>query len=294
MNANDNTNDTQAKTHANAAGVCAAFLVPGSPLPQLRPDVAPWGRIRTALQAAGQALHDARPDCVLVYSTQWMAVLDQLWITRPRSTGVHVDENWHEFGELAFDMSSDTTLAHACIERCLAAGIKARGVDFDAFPIDTGSITASTLMQFGSEDLPVVLAANNLYHDAAQTETLAALAVDAARAQGKRVAVVGIGGLSNRLFREPMDLHTDHIHSPQDDAHNRQLLALLQAGDVAAIRAALPDYVAQAQPEMGMKHLHWVLGALAAQGCGERVRTQLYGYEPLYGSGGAVVGFGVG
>jgi len=73
--------------------VACAFLVPGSPLPQLKPDVAPWGRLRTALEQAGQTLRDTRPDCVLVYSTQWMAVLDQLWITRPRSTGIHVDEN---------------------------------------------------------------------------------------------------------------------------------------------------------------------------------------------------------
>jgi len=273
--------------------VVAAFLVPGSPLPKLRPDVAPWGSMRSALAAAGKSLRESGPDCVLVYSTQWMAVLDQLWITRPRSTGLHVDENWHEFGELPFDLASDVELAKSCISKCLAAGIKARDVDYDAFPIDTGTITAGTLMSFGAEDLPVVIAANNLYHDATQTEALAALAVSAAREQGKRVAVIGIGSLSNAVFREPMqNLQTDQIHSTSDDAHNRKLLALLEAGNVPALRAALPEYVEQARPDMGLKHLHWILGALAEDGCSERyVRAKVHGYEPLYGSGGAVVEF---
>jgi len=160
-------------------------------------------------------------------------------------------------------------------------------VDYDAFPIDTGTIVASTLMGFGTEQLPVVLAANNLYHDAAQTETLGALAVTAAQAQGKRVAVVGIGGLSQRLFREPIDIHTDHIYSAEDDQCNRKLLDLLQAADVDALRTALPDYVEQARPDMGMKHLHWILGAMQ----GRYASAQVYGYEPQYGSAAAVVGF---
>lgn len=267
--------------------IVSAFLVPGSPLPQLRSDVAPWGRLNQALRKAGMALAASRPDVVLVYSTQWMAVLDQLWITRQRSTGVHVDENWHEFGELSFDIASDTGLAEACVQDCRDAGIHARGVDYDQFPIDTGTITVSSLMGFGSEALPVTLAANNLYHDNAQTEQLSRIAVQAAAMQNKRAAVIGIGGLSNTMFRELVPPDSDHVISRSDDDWNRRMLALLECGDAGQLRALMPEYAGQAKAEMGFKHMSWLLGALGEQFQGANVLE----YAPLYGSGGAVVEF---
>ncbi|CAB3642799.1 tRNA U-34 5-methylaminomethyl-2-thiouridine biosynthesis protein [Achromobacter pestifer] len=267
--------------------VVSAFLVPGSPLPQLRPDVAPWGRLADAMRVAGQALAASRPDCVLVYSTQWMAVLDQLWITRARSTGVHVDENWHEFGELPFDILSDVPLAQACVDACGSAGVHARGVDYDGFPIDTGTIAASTMMGFGSQGLPVSIAANNLYHDGAQTEALGRLAAECAGRQGKRVAVLGIGGLSNSMFREPVEPKHDRILSESDDAWNQRMLGLLESGDVDALREQIPHYAREARVDMGFKHFHWVLGALK----GTIKRAEVLEYAPLYGSGGAVVQF---
>lgn len=267
--------------------IVSAFLVPGSPLPQLKSDIAPWGRLNKALQAAGQALAASRPDVVLVYSTQWMAVLDQLWITRPRSTGVHVDENWYEFGDLPFDITSDVDLAKACVQGCRAADINARGVDYDHFPIDTGTITASTLMGFGTDRLPAAIAANNLYHDSAKTEALGKIAVQAAAAQNKKVAVIGIGGLSNSMFRKPVALESDHVISDADDQWNQRVLGLLESGDVEGLRERLPDYASQAKVDMGFKHLSWILGAMGTRYQG----AQVLEYAPLYGSGGAVVEF---
>ena len=111
--------------------VVAAFLVPGSPLPLLRPENLPWGRLATGYERAGRALAAARPDAVLVYSTQWLAVLDQLWQTRPQVSGTHVDDNWYEYGDLDFDIRIDTELAYACIaaspqDRRLFAGSQLR------------------------------------------------------------------------------------------------------------------------------------------------------------------------
>ena len=267
--------------------VVSAFLVPGSPLPQLRPDVAPWGRLRDALALAGKSLAESKPDCVLVYSTQWFAVLDQLWVTRKRSSGLHVDENWHEFGEQNFDIVSDTALAERCVQGSNAGGIRARGVDYDQFPIDTGTITATSLMSIGTDQIPVVMAANNLYHNAEQTEALGGIAL--AAAEGKRVAVIGIGGLSNNMFRETIDLKEDHILSKGDDEWNRRVLALMEGGDVDGLRKVLPQYAAEARADMGFKHLYWLLGAMK----GGFKSATVHEYAPLYGSGGAVVEFRV-
>ena len=107
--------------------LAAAFLVPGSPLPYLRKDNPPWLGLAAGYEKAARALAAARPDVVLLYSTQWMAVLDQLWQERPRLQGLHVDENWYEFGELAFDLSIDAELAQACIENANALGLAFEG-----------------------------------------------------------------------------------------------------------------------------------------------------------------------
>ena len=267
--------------------VVSAFLVPGSPLPRLKPEVLAWGRLAAAMQRAARALEASRPDAVLVYSTQWLAVLDQQWLTRRRSSGVHVDENWYEFGDLPYDILADTELAHACVAASPRIGVHARGVNYDGFPVDTGTIVACSMLGIGTEQRPLVVASNNLYHDAGLTERLGALAADAAAEQGKRVAVVGVGGLSGSLFRTEIDPRSDRLASADDDRWNQRVLQLIETGDVAQLRRVVPEFARQARADMGFKHFHWVLGALKGRFVGARV----HGYGPVYGSGAAVVEF---
>ena len=75
--------------------VVAGVLLPGSPLPLLAPDNPPWTPLVEGMERAGAMLADLGVDVIAVYSTQWVAVLDQLWQTRPLVEGVHVDETWH-------------------------------------------------------------------------------------------------------------------------------------------------------------------------------------------------------
>ncbi len=267
--------------------VVSAFLIPGNPLPCLKPEALAWGRLASAMQRAGRALAASRPDAVLLYSTQWFAVLDQQWLTRRRSQGVHVDENWYEHGDLPYDIHVDTELAHACVAASPKVGVHARGINYDHFPIDSGTISACTLLRIGTESEPVVVASNNLYHDPDTTEKLAAMAVQCAVEQGKRVAVVGVGGLSGSLFRTEIDPSTDRIVEPEEDRWNQQILRLIESGDTTQLRQLIPEYVREARVDMGFKHFHWVLGALRGRFMGARV----HGYGPLYGSGGAVVEF---
>jgi len=266
--------------------VVAAFLLPGSPLPMVQADNPPWGRLAQAMSAAGDALNAAEADTIVVYSTQWIAVLDQLWQTRPRLKGVHVDENWHEYGDLPFDIRIDTKLAAACIEGTAGAGIKAKGVNYDAFPIDTGTIVAAHFLNRAGR-LPWVITANNVYHDWARTAQLGRIAVEAAKKLKRRIAVVGIGGLSGSFFRHGIDIRQDRIASKAEDDWNRKMLALMEKGRVAALLKAVPQYVQEAKVDMGFKHFAFLLGAL-----GNRSRSAtVHGYEPLYGAGSAVVEF---
>ncbi len=275
-----------ARRRDTTPGVVAALLVPGSPLPLLARDNPPWTAIADGLEDAAAALREAEPDVLLVYSTQWLAVLDQPWQTRPRVRGVHVDENWYEYGEIDYDIEIDTELAEACIGACRSLGITARAVNYDGFPVDTGSIVANRFLN-ADDAWPVVMAANNLYHDWEQTLKLGEMAANQAVRLGRRVAVIGVGGLSGSAFRHEIDPADDHIASAGEDAWNRRMLDLMVKGDASAMKALIADYAREARADMGFKHFAWVLGAMG----GRFHSATLHAYGPIYGSGAAVVEF---
>lgn len=264
----------------------ASFLVSGHPLPVLAGDVPVYEPLRKGYAAAAAALAAAEPDVILAYSTQWFAVLDELWQARPRLQGLHVDENWYDWGNLPFDIEIDTQLAEACVKGSSDVGVKAKAVDYDGFPVDSGSIVMANALD-PAHRFRYVLASNNLYHDGATTEKLAAMAVETASRMGRRVALVGVGGLSGTSFRHRIDLNEDHVAQARDDALNRQLLELLKTGDAAGLRGFLPEYAAGAKADMGMKHLHWLLGGMDERWAG----AEILSYGPAYGTGQAIVQF---
>ncbi len=265
--------------------VVSAFLLPGNPLPFLRQDNPPWAVLAEAAKAAGVALRASKPDVLLIYSTQWIAVLDELWQTRPHSTGLHVDENWYDYGDMQMNLRADVELAKACIGAAGEAGIRSRAVDYDDFPIDTGTIVANAFVN-PDGSIPAVVAANNLYHDFAKTEELGRLAARQADLQGKRAAIIAIGGLSSRYFDRDIDIAEDRIVDDEDDVANRALLHMMKTGGADDLRDGIAAYTASIKAEMGLKHLGWLIG-----GVGDYTRAVVHGYGPTYGAGAAVVEF---
>ncbi|MDP6925542.1 MAG: hypothetical protein QGG84_00450 [Rhodospirillales bacterium] len=276
----------QAPKSSLPPGLVSAFLVPGNPLPYLRPDNPPWVPLMEGYKAARQALASSQPDVMLVYSTQWAAVLDQLWQSRPHLQGVHVDANWYEYGDLPFDISVDSPLAERMKDASKEAGVSSKSVDYDQFPIDSGTIVANNLLNPDGR-IPLVIAANNLYHDFDTTRRLGALAVKEAIADGRRVALVGVGGLSGSIFREEINIVDDRIVGASDDRWNQQILELIAHGDHIALEKVVGQYAAKAKADMGFKHFAWLLGGMGNNWMGARVHA----YGPAYGSGAAVIEF---
>ena len=266
--------------------IVSAFMVHGSPLPYLRPDNPPWSRLAAGYRAAGRALVSSRPDTILIYSTQWVAVLDELWQARSQLSGTHVDENWYEFGDLDYDIRIDQPVVEACIEGAKQLGISSKAVDYDQFPIDTGTIVANGYLN-NRGSIPLVIAANNMYHSWDETYQIAAMAAQTADRLGRRIAVVGVGGLSGTIFRHDIDVREDGIASPSDDEWNKRMLTALERGDVQAARDMVPEYAEAARADMGFKHFAWIMGALDGRFHGARIHA----YGAVYGSGAAVVEF---
>ncbi len=266
--------------------VVSAFLVPGSPLPYVQRDNPPWGKLADAMEAAGKSLAASDPDTIIVYSTQWIAVLDQLWQRRPHLQGIHVDENWHEYGDLPFDIKIDVELAEKVVQATNNAGIQSKGVNYDQFPIDTGTIVAANFLNPGNR-IPMLIAANNVYHDWQLTEQLGRIAAEQAAKLNRKVAIVVSGGLSGSFFRNTIDISQDHIVTDNEDDWNRRVLKIIEQGDVAALIEICPRYAAEAKVDMGFKHMAFLLGAMGGRYSGAIV----HGYGPLYGSGGAVLEF---
>ncbi len=265
-------------------GVVAAYLLPASPLLLLRRDVPRYEELLDGFDRVAADLEALEPDTVVIYSTRWYAVLDQLWQGRARMAGLHVDENWHAEGEIRYDVTTDVSLARACVRAAQRAGIASKLVDYAGFPIDSATLVANNLVNPEGR-FPTLVVANNLYHDFDRTRLLGELTAAQATAQGKRVAVLVLGGLSGSEFRDDRPFDEDPIVSATEDDWNRRILELIEARDVEGLLRQLPDFIAQAKADMGFKHLAFALGAAG----GRLGQAQVYAYGPQYGAGAAVV-----
>ncbi|MGE0315690.1 MAG: hypothetical protein AB7P21_29100 [Lautropia sp.] len=265
-------------------GVVAVWMLPASPLLSLRRDEARYADLVAAMERVAGELVDLEPDTLVIYSTRWYAVLDQLWQGRARMSGLHVDENWHQLGEMRYDLTTDVSLARACVRASTRAGISSRLVDYAGFPLDSATLSANALVNPEAR-FPALIVSNNLYQSFDGTRTLGELAAAQAVAQGKRVVVLVLGGLSGSEFRDDRPFADDAIATATDDEWNRRVLKLIEGRDVDALLRELPDFVSQARADMGLKHLAFALGAM-----GGRIGTaKVYAYGPQYGSGAAVV-----
>lgn len=269
---------------ADQPGVVGAFLVPGSPLLSLRPEVPAYADLLSGMEQVSREIDALNPDAIVIYSTRWMAVLDQLWQGRPHISGTHVDENWHEHGEMRFDLFTDVSLARACVKASNKAGVPSKLVDFAGFPIDSGTVSVNSLINANGQ-FPIVAVANNLYHDYEKTRRLGEIAAIQAAAQGKRVVLLAIGDLSGTAFRDDRALDGDKLASLSDDNWNRRVLSLMERRELDELSRLIPEYVSHAKVDMGFKHFAFALGALG----GRLGEVKVLGYGPQYGNGAAVV-----
>jgi 2-aminophenol/2-amino-5-chlorophenol 1,6-dioxygenase alpha subunit len=270
--------------------IVKGYIMPGMPHVMLPTESASRRELRDACRVAGANTQEARPDVLMIFSTQWVSVLGHLIQARPNPTGLHVDENWYDLGNLPYDFRTDLELARRTIDLGTAAGFQVRPVDYEGFPVDTGTLVALNFLNPKNE-IPVVCVSCNIYSGRDEELKLGQAAADAVRALGRRAVVVASTGLSGHYFTREITDDEDRIVTEQDDAENRKLLDLMAAGKVVDAMDLVPEYAAKTGADMQFKSYYWLMGAIGSGRVNSKISGKVLGYGSIWGSGAAVVEF---
>lgn len=262
------------------------LIVPGLPHPLLAPEQnKSWGEIRAAYDSARQKLIDAGVQRIIIYSTQWFSILGHQIQAHPNPEWIHVDQEFHELGDLPYSFSVDVDFAQRYVKKARSRGLHARTVAYHGFPIDTGSIVANNLLNPDNR-FSVGIVSCNMYADRAETVVLGKAAQDALEEDNVPTAVIAVTCLSRRLHTELKAPEDDQISSLMDDEWNQKLLELLSEGRLEDVSQLARTFAAQAHADNKLKAIWW-LGAVMGQH--NKYTGDVLAYGPIFGSGSAVV-----
>lgn len=264
--------------------IISAAMVPGLPHLLLR-DINPtYAQLASAMDQLGDRLARLGVTRVLYYSTQWLSVLGHSVQARVDLSGSHVDENWHDLPDLPFCFRVDRPFAEKLVTAMEHAGYQTRLIDYDGFPVDTGTIVADSMINRGR--FAVGMLSCSVYSDYADTKRLATTLRHVLNSDPNPTAVVCVSALSGRWITHQIDLREDHFSAIEDDGYNRRLIDWIEQGNLQELATHLPGYCAAAKADMGMKALA-VLEGIGALIPGRHARCHAYG--PIYGTGAAVI-----
>ncbi len=267
--------------------ISKAYIVSGMPHVLLASEQSPgWGRLHKAYQALEEEIRHEEADLILYFSTQWLSILGYMFQADPRPEWVHVDQNWHQLGSIPYQFSMDTEFAAAYAEEVDALGYKTRLINYQGFPIDTGTIVAQKLLNPNNR-LPAAIVSCNMYSEKEETTRIGQAAARALQKSGKKAIAVLVSNLSNRFLVESIDPKQDHISSRKDDEWNRKILEMLGAGDVEDVAQCVREFAKQANGDQKFKGLWWLNGLL---GQSNHFEGRVFAYEPVWGTGAALVG----
>lgn len=267
--------------------ITACYIVPGVPHTLLAADKNPgWKRLREAMEKVRDEIQASDAEMILYFSTQWLTVLGYLFQADPNPKWTLVDHNWHEFGSVAYDFKVDSSFAHAYAGEVKAMGHYTRAVNYNGFPIDTGTVVAQKILN-PSNRLPAAMASCNMYAEKQETLSIGQAAMRAIEKHGKRVAIVCVSGFSSRYHTEEIPFEQDAISSAKDDEWNRKILEILGDGNLEDVSEVAREYSRQANADMGFRGIWWLNGLV---GKTNDFKGHVFGYEPVYGTGQAVVG----
>ena len=265
------------------------YVLPGVPHILLAAEQNPgWKKVKDAFKLVRAELEAADVDGLMFYSTYWPSIIGHQIQADPNPEWVHVDEEFHDLGSMPYKMKIDKELAELTKQKCLDRGLQARTVSYKGFPIDTGSVVVSKILNADNR-WPMVMVSSNIYSDRAETIVYGKAARDAINQSGKRIVPIVISSLSNRLHTTWIDPKDDAIHSLKDQEWNKKFLEFLGEGRLEDVSQLSRQFHREARVNKvsNFKPFWWLA---AVMGQNNLYAGKIFEYQPVYGSGAAVIG----
>lgn len=253
--------------------IVSAMLLPSSAAPHLLPTIPAWRDLRRGVEEAAQRIAQASPNAIVLLTSDAKDASGSS-TAKWRVSGLVGDTALRDFGEIPVDIRFDRGLTKVLM-RAGVPVVRPSSVD------DLGAGVAAAVRQINPKgDRPIVIVdASSMTHDNATQ--LGRMIGHVARESGRKIALVGLSGLSGSANRPALDGEPGVLASNDDDLANRQILGWLQAGDLLALNNKLPHLAETARVENGGA----VLAALAAVADGP---AEIIGYAAIFGAGAAV------
>lgn len=266
--------------------ITGAYIVPGKPHVLLAHDQSDaWQSLHEHYAEVANDIRTSGAEQLLIYSTQWMSVIGHLVQADPKPTWLHVDPDWYDLGEMPYEFSVDAEFAKILQGQHHAYGLESARVNYYGFPIDTGTIVALKHLNPDNR-IPAGMVSCNMYAEKNESMTLGIAAGDAIREYGKKTAIILVTSLSNRFFTTDINPSEDRVSSRKDDEWNRKILELLGQGRLEDVVECARDFAHEANADMKFKAIYWLSGVV---GKSNRFRGHVYDYQPVWGTGNALV-----
>jgi 2-aminophenol/2-amino-5-chlorophenol 1,6-dioxygenase subunit alpha len=260
--------------------------VPGLPHVLSAEKSSSWQKLHRAFVTLSEDVDRLNPDVIVLYSSQWLSVLGTSFQVQKNPKGVHVDENWHEWGDLPFDFYSDVELGRDFAKSVAGSGIPTKTVDYEEFPIDTGTIVALQYLN-AKRKIPVSIVSSWVYANPESSRKIGEAMADTVHKSGKKALFVASSLLSARYFTDEIDPKEDKISTAGDDKWNQTLLGLMELGNLQELSKLSGTFTKEVPTDMQFNAYHWLTGAL--KGTGAKAKVLAYG--PQWGTGAAVAEF---
>ena len=263
------------------------YLLSGQPHILLTPDKsAGWKKLNEAYACVRQEIDQIEPDMILYMSTQWLSVLGWLFQADPTPEWVHVDSNWHDLGTMPYKFRIDQTFAPLHADEVKKTGRHTMLVNYEGFPIDTGTVVAQKLINPDNRFKASMLSCN-MYAEKQETMAVGASTLRALKAHNKKVVIVLVSNLSNRYFTNEIDPAEDHISSKKDNEWNLKILELLGEGRLEDVAQCAREFAREANGDMQFKGIWW-LNAIGLES--NEFSGKVFEYRSVWGTGAALVG----
>ncbi|NQZ00751.1 MAG: hypothetical protein HRT45_08795 [Bdellovibrionales bacterium] len=265
------------------------YVLPGLPHLLLAADQNPgWQKVRQAFQKVREDLESSDIDVIVVYSTFWPSVIGHQIQAREEPEWVHVDDQFHALGSIPYKMEIDSEFARELDRSCKDRKLHSRLIDYEGFPIDTGSVVVQQLINKDNR-WPMVIVSSNVYADRAETVVYGKAVRDALEKQGKKAAAIVVSSLSNRMHTTHVDPKDDHFSSKKDHEWNLKYLEFLKEGRLEDVSQLSRQFHREARvPKVTAFKPFWWLSAVMGQN--NLYAGEVYEYQPVMGTGAAVIG----